>query len=74
MPRVDGHLQHFGLDFARPDERFDGVFQRLNPLPAHAGNIHDVCRGGASLSARRRRIEDNPDATCGLGSTGRGIV
>ena len=62
MPRADGHLQHLGLDFARPDERFDGVLQRFNPLPARAANIHDG--GGRRQFQLHRQIhfvaDENP--------------
>ena len=46
MPRVDHHLQHLGLDFARPDQFLDRVLQRFNPLPAQAANVHNRRRDG----------------------------
>jgi hypothetical protein len=41
MPRVDHHLQHLGLDFARPGQFLDGVFQRFHPLPAQTANVNN---------------------------------
>ena len=41
VARVDHHLQHLGLDFARPYQLLDGIFERLDPLPCQAAYVHD---------------------------------
>ena len=53
MPRVDHHLQHLGLDFARPDQFLDGVLQRFQSPARQAANVDDRECGGRSPGVDR---------------------
>ena len=43
MARVDHHLQHFGIDFARPDQFLDRIFKASIPCPVRQETSIDNC-------------------------------
>src|ERR1043166_2173226 len=41
VPRVDHHLEHFGLNLPGPGKLLNGVFEEFDPLSRQAANIND---------------------------------